>query len=313
MFVASEGDYAQTLVAVPFGPSGRTSEPVRLVTFTAEGWDLRSDGGALVAAVRTSDGGVRLATWDIAAGTGRWITPLGPNAFVSSPIWSKDGLSIFFASAESGALSQIGADGQGQATIARLDRFGGPMELTPDGRGLIWSKGQEGGSAEIFDLGTGTNRHLADVAQVVSWRAQQPRILLKVGGCCAGRPGGSLVAFDDAAMTSRAIADQTPNANVAFLSGGWDPAGTRIAAWKYDDLASSEASLVIIDTGSGEIRKISDLVGHGVVLWLNEGIIVTRTLSRNGTTDVAFVLPAGGAAMTLYRGQGIGRLVVVRP
>jgi len=311
MFVTNEAD-GETLVAVPFGPNGRRGEPTRLVNFSGQtAWDLRSDGGALAVAVGTASG-VRIATWDVVSATGRWITLSEPAGSVSSPVWSKDGSSIFFGS-DQGAVARVGADGQGISTIARPDRFGGLEGITPDGRGLIWSRGQAGGSAEILDIATGTNKHLDDVARIVSWRAQQPRVLLAVGGCCAGRPGGSLVALDDVSMTTRVIADRSPFGTIAFGGGAWDPTGTRVAAARYDETSPYDASLVIIDAATGTVQPISDVLGVGLVLWLDEGIVVTRTLARSATTDVALEPPRGGPSVELYRGAGIGRLVVVRP
>jgi len=316
MFVTNE-DVLQTLIAMPLSRDGRTDEPTRLVSFIApSGWDLRPDGGALAVAVGTAVG-ERIAVWDIAAATGRWVTAAGPGALAYSPVWSKDGNSIVFfetpGGTNTGAVRRIGADGQGLTTIAMPDRVGGLVGITPDGRGLIWSRGQEGGSAEILDIATGTNKHLADNARIVSWRAQQPRILLMVGGCCAGRPGGSLIAFDDDAMTSRPIAELGPNGNPGFGAGAWDPSGTRVAAWIFGDPAASDASLAIIDAGTGTVQPISDVLGIGTVLWADEGIVVTRSLRRNATTDVIFVPPKGGPSVTLYGGAGIGRLIVIRP
>lgn len=314
MFTVSEGEMRSTLVAVPFGPSGRTGDPMRLVTFTGQGWDLRADGGALAVVVGTAPG-TRIATWDIAAATGRWLAPSDPSTLVASPIWSTDGTSLFFGSYDAGrgGIRWIGADGRGLATIATPERFGQLEGISPDGRGLIWTKGQEGGSAELLDIATGTSKHLDDVARVVSWRAQQPRILVQSGGCCAGRPGGSLVLFDDVAMTSRVIAERSAFGTIAFGGGAWDPTGTRIAAGRYDETNPYDASLVIIDAATGVARPASDLVGVGNILWPAEGIVVSRGLARSATTEVVLVPPQGGPPIPLYQGSAIGRLVVVRP
>jgi hypothetical protein len=314
MFDTNEDDATQTLIAVPFGPNGGTGATTRVVNFSARGWDLRSDGGALAVAV-TTPAGVRIAIWDVVSATGRWITPPAPGVFPSSPVWSKDGLSIYFGSSQSvdqGAVKRIGPDGQGMATIATLDRFGGLEGISPDGRSLLWSRGQAGGSAEMLDIATGTSKHLDDVARVVSWRARQPRVLISVGGCCAGRPGGSLVAFDDVAMTSRVVAERSAYGSIAFGGGAWDPTGTRIAAARYDDSTPYDATLVIVEP-DGTTRPISDVLGVGFVLWLDEGIVVTRALTRSATTDVAFVPVQGGPSVALYRGASIGRPVVIRP
>jgi len=85
MFVTNE-DVLQTLIAMPLGRDGRTGEPTRLVSFIApSGWDLRPDGGALAVAVGTAVG-ERIAVWDIAAATGRWVTAAGPGALAYSPV-----------------------------------------------------------------------------------------------------------------------------------------------------------------------------------------------------------------------------------
>jgi len=314
MFGTREAD-GVTLVAVPFGPNGRTGEPIRLLSFIGGEWDLRSDGGALAVAVSTALG-IRIAVWDIASSTGRWITASGPDAVAYSPVWSKDGNSIFFGTPEgpdTGAVKRVGVDGQGLATIGRPDRFGGLVGIAPDGGSLIWSRGQEGGSAELLEIATGANKHLGDNARVVSWRTQQPRVLLMVGGCCAGRPGGSLEAFDDDAMTSTVVAEVPPDGRFAFGAGAWDPSGMRIVAWRYDGLTAGDASLVIIDPRAGTIQPISDVLGIGAILWLDLGIVVTRALARSAESDVVLVPPQGGPSIQLYRGSGIGRLVVVRP
>jgi len=314
MFGTREAD-GVTLVAVPFGPNGRTGEPIRLLSFIGGEWDLRSDGGALAVAVSTALG-IRIAVWDIASSTGRWITASGPDAVAYSPVWSKDGNSIFFGTPEgpdTGAVKRVGVDGQGLATIGRPDRFGGLVGIAPDGGSLIWSRGQEGGSAELLEIATGANKHLGDNARVMSWRTQQPRVLLMVGGCCAGRPGGSLEAFDDDAMTSTVVAEVPPDGRFAFGAGAWDPSGMRIVAWRYDGLTARDASLVIIDPRAGTIQPISDVLGIGAILWLDLGIVVTRALARSAESDVVLVPPQGGPSIQLYRGSGIGRLVVVRP
>ena len=315
MFTVSEGEMRSTLVAVPFGPSGRTGDPTRLLTFTGQGWDVGANGTAIAVAVGTLPGG-RLAVWDIATATGRWVTPPAPSTLVGSPIWSKDGGSLFFGWYEGGGpggIGRIGADGQGATTIATPDRFGQLEGISPDGRALTWSRGQAGGSAEVLDVATGTNTHLDDVSQVVSWRVQQPRVLVQSGGCCAGRPGGSLVLFDDVAMTSRVVAERSALGTIAFGGGAWDPTGTRIAAGRYDETNPYDASLVIIDAATGAARPASELVGVGNILWLAEGIVVSRGLARSATTDVVLVPPQGGRPIPLYQGSAIGRLVVVRP
>jgi hypothetical protein len=231
-------------------------------------------------------------------------------------MWSRDGASIFYVS--SGAdgknlgIFQIGADGSGKKQIPGPEGFSGGLEgLTPDGGGLVWSRGQAGGSVEVLDVATGINRHLENNARVQSWRARQPRALIEVGGCCAGRPGGELVLWNDVAMTSRVVAARGQYGDPAWGVATWDPAGTRVAAGRFDSASPYEASLVIIDAESGAQQAIPDTRGAGNVLWLSEGIVFTRPL-RIGV-EVMLLPNGGGPAVSLYQDSGlIQRIVVAR-
>ncbi|HJW49186.1 MAG TPA: hypothetical protein VJ726_07205 [Candidatus Limnocylindria bacterium] len=304
-----------TLVAVTIGPRGAVGVPTPIVSFAPTAWSLRSDGGALAVSVWTGLSG-RIAIWDVRSGAARWLTADEPGASAVTPMWSRDGASIFYVS--SGAdgknlgIFQIGADGSGSKQIPVPEGFsGGLEELTPDGGGLVWSRGQAGGSVEVFDIATGMNRHLENNARAQSWRARQPRALLEVGGCCAGRPGGELVLWDDVALTSRIVAARGPAGDPAWGVATWDPGGTRVAAVRFDSASPYEGTLVVIDTESGARREIPETRGAANVIWLSEGIVFSRPL-RIGIE--VLLLPGGaGPAVSVYQDSAlIQRIEVAR-
>ena len=303
-----------TLVAVPLGPGA--SAPTPIVSFVPDTWALRADGGALAVSVWTGRGS-RIAIWDVRSGSARWLTADEPGKSALSPLWSRDGTRVYYAlSADDGkglGMFQIGADGSGHKQIREGEGFGGSLEgLTPDGGGLVWSRTQAGGSVEILDLASGANRVIENNAGLSSWRTRQPRALVRVGGCCAGRPGGELALWDDVAMTSRVVAARGPSGDPAWGGGAWDPTGTHIAAIRFDSTSPYEGSLVVIDAESGASRPIPDTRGVGHVLWLSDGIVFTRPL-RIGVE--VMLLPGGeGLAASVYQDSGlIQRIEVVRP
>jgi Tol biopolymer transport system component len=80
-------------------------------------------------------------------------------------MWSPDGASLFYVGSGADgktAIFRIGADGAGKKQIPGSEGFAESIRgLTPDGAGLVWSRGQAGGSVEVLDMATGVNRHLA--------------------------------------------------------------------------------------------------------------------------------------------------------
>jgi hypothetical protein len=302
-----------TLVAVPLGVRG-DGAPIPIVSFAPAWWSLRSDGGALAVSVSTGQVG-RIAVWDVRSGAARWLTSDEPGASAGGPMWSADGASIFYVGSRPDgktAIFQIGADGSGKRQIPGSDGFAESIQrLTPDGGGLVWSRGQAGGSVEVFDIATGINRHLENNARAQSWRSRQPRALLEVGGCCAGRPGGELVAWDDVALTSRVVAARGPSGDPAWGVATWDPDGRRVAAVRFDSASPYEGTLVVIDTETGALREIPETRGAANVLWTSEGIVFTRPL-RIGLE--VMLLPGGaGPAASIYQDSGlIQRIEVIR-
>ena len=296
-----------TLVAVPIGPRGSSGPPVPLVSFKPDTWALRADGGALAVTVWTGQR-ARIAIWDIRSGAARWLTPEESGMNESSPLWSEDGGLIYYASSSddgrTAALFQIHSDGSARQHLRAAERSSGPRGLTPDGKGLVWDGGGAGGTVEILDLASGVNRHIENNARIQSWRAQQPRALLSVGGCCAGRPGGELVLWDDVALTSTVVAARGPSGDPAWGGAAWDPAGIRIAAVKFDSASPYEGSLLVIDTARGGLSTpIADSRGAANVLWLPEGIVFTRPL-RIGVE--VMLLPGGaGPAVSVYQDSAL--------
>ncbi|MDP9266075.1 MAG: hypothetical protein M3O91_08185, partial [Chloroflexota bacterium] len=304
-----------TLVAVPLGPRGSASAPTPIVSFTPDSWALRRDGGALAVTVWTGHGG-RIAIWDVRSGAARWLTADEPGTRVLTPVWSIDGASIYYLSTSddlnTAGIFVIGADGVGRKQVrapeARTSSLDG---LTPDGKGIVWTSFGAGGTVEILDIATGVARHLENAARVASWRERQPRALLSVGGCCAGRPGGELVIWNDVALTSRVIGARGAFGDPAWGGGAWDPAGTRIAAVRFDNTSPYEGALVVIDTESGAVQPIPETRGVGHVLWLPEGIVFSRPL-RIGI-ELMLLPNGGGPAVSVYQDSGlIQRIDVTR-
>lgn len=300
-----------TLIAVPLGTGGRLGAPTPIVDLAQGSWALRSDGGAVVIGVGPGTG--RLALWDVRSGEARWLTTA--DAGGGSPVWSKDGTSIYYASSGADGRSgifQIGSDGSGRKQLFTHERFGQLEGLTPDGGGLVWSRGQAGGSVDIFDVVTGVNRQLDNNARVVSWRVRQPRLLLSVGGCCAG-PSASLVAWDDAAMTSRVVAAVGQNGDPAWGAAAWDPSGTQIAAVRYSRTSPREGDLVILDPGTGATQPLAAQVG-GQVLWLPEGIVFSTARAQPPGFELKLSRSVGGSVVSLHEDAGyIARIDVIRP
>ena len=311
--------FTSTLVAIPFDRSGPTARAVPLVDFFG-GWDVTPSGGMLAVGVATPDG-VRFATLDLTSMKSVWAGAPDPTVQLTQPVWSKDGRYLYYATFGPapefrGAIKRIALDGSGTTSLAELDRLGQLEGVTPDGGQLIWERIQEGGSTELFDLSTRTSRHLDDVARVASMRATQPRIILGVGGCCAGYPGGSLVLWDDAAMTSRVLADRTPSGATAWGAASWDPTGARIVAVRYDTAHRYLGMLVFIDLATGAEQPLpGDLVASGVT-WLGEGIVYSVTSDPPGpdpNVELRIVPASGGSPVSIYKGANLYRYVFIRP
>jgi hypothetical protein len=256
---------------------------------------------------------MRIAVYEPGSGTSRWLTDPAPALYW--PVWSTDGGTLFYAIQRqdlSGTVYRIDASGTNKREIATLERLGGLSEMTPDGRAITWSRTQAGGSAEILDVSTGKSRHLEDVAQIVSWRTAQPRALLSVGGCCAGRPGGSLVAYDDAALTSRVIAERTA-LGVGWGVGAWEPGGDRIAAVRFDNTPPYAGSLVILSATGAVQSVVVGATAIGQLTWLDEGVLFTAGRMGDFASDLMVLRLSGASPAPLFNDGRIQRFAVVRP
>jgi hypothetical protein len=302
-----------TLVAVPLagGPA------VPLVTIHNQGFQLgyevRNDGGALAVSIPTTAGTARIAIWDFRSGARRWLTDEERGVYHSTPVWSGDGVWIYFAArsdAQTGVtdhgIFRIRTDGTDKMRVRGPEQDGAALErFTPDFSGLVWSRIRAGGAVEVLDLGSGRNRSFDEttVASVAAWRDSQPRALVIVGGCCAGRPGGSLVLWDDAAGSSKMLIGVQSRPPVAVPAAAWDPTGQRFAAVVVERPSDNLFGSIFIYDASG--RRLSAVAGTDraqQVLWLQSGIVFTRASSIGAPgAEILLVQAAGGLPVSLYR------------
>jgi len=311
---------ATALFAIPLDRNGLPGPATNIVTFLPNTYALRRDAGALALSVSTVGGRARLAVWEAATGTSRWLLPDDPDTSEFSPVWSFDGSSVYYVAVNDdpakGGLFLVRADGTNKRRLGAPDRLGGPLALTPDGQGIVWSRGQAGGSVDIFDIATGTDRHLEDNATALAWRSKQPRLLLQSGGCCAGRPGGALELWDDVALTSRAL---SAPGGPGFIGAAWDPSGTRLVAVQVDNTPPYERSLVNVDPGSGALSGIDGTRTASGPMWLSQGIVFSRlAIAANapptagrGATEIALLPASGGPPRSIYKPETFLSLVIV--
>ena len=291
--------------------------PIPLVAISrTTGTAWRADGGALAAGVETGANSSRIAEWEIKTGAVRWITADEPGVRHESPVWSADGTSIYYAAHASTQTSytDLGVfrtriDGSGTTRMHGPDGNGGMLVgLTPDGERLVWVRIRAGGGVAVLDLETDTNRDFDanSGSYPEAWRAARPRALVISGGCCAGKPGGTLVLWDDLDGSSRVVAGIDKTSKVTAGAAAWDPTGTRIAAQLFDISGLNySASIATMDADGSHRSTISSTDGAGSVLWLREGIVFSRTYG----TELVLMSPNGNGPRVLY--QGADRLDVV--
>ncbi len=267
-------------------------------------------------ALPTSANTGRLAIWDLAAGTTRWLADEEPGVWNATPVWSQDGSLIYFGvqtySAQANRTTDLGifrirSDGTGKMRIRGPDGNGAQLRgLTPDGRGLFWQRIEAGGSAEILDLVSGQN-HSFDENQnagVVSWRRSQPRALVIAGGCCAGRPGGSLAAWDDTTGSSKMLLGLQSTPPLAVTSAAWEPNGSRFAAAVLDRASVAYfGSIFLYDPDGRQLAAVAGTDGAQQVLWVPMGIVFTRAMDAGGV-EIVLIPVGGGTAVRLYQDTG---------
>jgi hypothetical protein len=304
--------------------------PVPLVAYGQGGpadWAVRADGTALAISLLDTPTSARIAIWDAATATARWATPAQTGVLHISPLWSVDGRSIYYSAirppdADLGFF-RVGATGLAPARVKPPEGNGGTLEgLTPDGGGLVWSRVQAGGSAEVFDPRSGRNVSFDpdSAARATSWRSAQPRALVIEGGCCAGAPAGTLHVWDDREGVARAIFGRELSADDGVSAAAWDPSGKRIVAavWDLAVSMSGARSLVVMNEHGGERSSLpgtTDVIG---LLWARGGIVFTRpggpqSGGHGVGTEVLIVDPSGGVPRQLLRGETVLRMALVSP
>lgn len=313
LVVAAAEDARITLIAIPIAPGG---DPVPFLELTeTSGWQLRSDGAALVAAFTNgSYGSSRIATVDVSSGAARWVTPDDSDIYEVSPIWSPDGNGIYYSEQATGPVTygdrgifRISADGSNRVQVHGPDRNGGSLVgVTSDGQWLSWTRGQAGGSTDVLNLATGVNKtfEIAGSSGEIAWRTARPRALVMSSGCCAGIPSGELLLWDDlTGATTRLIAyDARPWVFAGIAD--WDPTGMRIVA-AVRDRAELERSprtvptLVAIFDASGVFRAVVPGLQGTLLAWLPEGILVMR-YAPDGMFELVLSTESGGSQV-LYR------------
>jgi hypothetical protein len=308
-------DASLAAVSVSTPPSPATP----LATFTGFAtWQLRADAAALAVSLYVSADTSRIATWDLLTGALRWVTPDEPGVQVGGPVWSADGGSIYYGSSRPTTTSytdlgilRVAADGSGRTRIHGPDGNGGlPQHLTPDGRGLVWSRIQAGGSVDVLDLTTGVDRTFDPTSATsdASWRAARPRGLVLTGVCCAGPAGGSgtLHLWDDVAGSATALLGPTFTPPIAVGGADWDPSGTRIAVVAYDRANGAfptSASIAILDPVSGVRQPVPGTDGAVQMRWLPSGIVYNTSVF-GGPNDLILISPDGSGKTTLHHSTG---------
>jgi Tol biopolymer transport system component len=234
-------------------------------------------------------------------------------------VWSADGRSIYYSALRPPAdlgIFRIGAEGGGRVRIRTPEENGAELRgVTPDGRGLVWSRVRAGGSAEVLDLVTGENRGFDPTLTAIAagWRASQPRALVIAGSCCVETGRGTLYVWDDAAGTRRAIygTELTPQEGVG--SADWDPEGKRIVASVYDTTISRNVAgpLVVMDENASQRMAIAGTEGASWVRWSGSGILYIKGTPTAGA-ELWLVQP-GGAPGVVFRGGYLASWKLVSP
>lgn len=330
----SDGVDGTTLMLVPVtttpvsspstGASPQTGAPVTLVSFgRSGGWQLRADGRVLAISLDTSPDSARIATWDLRTGAIAWVTPDEAGVRHATPVWSSDPAFLYYASSRGTTdlgIFRIRADGTSRSLVRPPDsKAAGVLlnGLTPDGTGLDFSYVRAGGSANVFDLLSGSDRAFDDntAAGIVAWRSARPRALVTVGGG-AGQPPGTLALWDDIAQTKRVLLDRAVAGSPSGVySADWDPGGTRIAVAAFTRTGAADSSVLLtMDSTAGARQTVAGSDGAQGALWFRAGIVYPRHTASGGT-EVMLINPAGGTPVTLFTalGQLGGRITFVSP
>jgi len=303
-----------TFVAVPAAGDG-AAVPLLEVTNTYS-WQMRPDGGAIAVSLLSGFHSSRIAAWDVLSGSARWVTADQPGVFDDGPVWTPDGSAIYYGEHSATATTyadrgifRVNLEGGQPVRVHGPDRNGGsPVRLTSDGRWLIWTRSQAGGSTDVLDLTTSENKSfdITGTSGEIAWRTARPRALVMSGGCCAGRAGGQLILWDDISGESREIIG-TNAAPLVFAGGAdWDPAGMRIAAAVFErtmldrSVVDGPLFIALFDPTGTLKSKVAGSEGFSVVAWLVAGILVRRS-TPGVFTEFVLMSAAGADPRVLYR------------
>jgi hypothetical protein len=299
-----------TVLAVAL--AGGATPLVTLAGLVQLGYDLRDDGSVMAAALMTTARTSRIAIWDLATGTTRWLTEDEPGVQHSTPVWSEDGAFVYYAahmySAQTNTSTDLGifrirSDGTGKTRVRAPEENGAQLRgVTPDGRGLVWDRIRAGGAVEVLDLVSGQNRSFDETttATLLSWRRAQPRALVMVGGCCAGRPGGSLALWNDATGSSKILIGAASTPPIRVLSASWEPRGARFAAAIIESPTIDYfGTISIFDSDGRRLAALAGTDGTRQVLWLPMGIVFVRPRDTGGT-EIMIVPESGGQPSRIF-------------
>lgn len=278
------------------------------------GFDVRADGGAIVASLPTSASTARLAILDLGRGDARWLTPdLGLREV--SPAWSADGSAVYFGRSDlSGdkGLFRVAADDGGLATVRAAGTDGtvsGVTSVTKDNV-LLGTEQLNGSKPFVLDLGSGRERSFETWNSTLwSWRSARPRGLVGALTNIAAPGAGYLALWDDVDGTVKRILS-TPVGGADF-----DPAGKGVVAAAR--LAPDAPSrLVVMGVDGANAMQIDGTDGARDPIWLDLGIVYVVYFGSTAPapSEARVVAPTGGASRTLYTTSGqITRGRVVGP
>lgn len=294
-----EGPHEATLLAVPLDGSA----PTRLFSTADRSIPaMRRDGSAVAITMREGEGiGGRIAVWETASGSTRWLTPNETGVAAFNPVWSPDGRSVYFGQSrgeEDLGLWHIRADASdlrrvvGPRTSDAPPTVTIPHLITQEGV-LLWGRAYEGSSLELLDLTTGRAASYG-FGELFDWRAEQPRAL--IGSCSLGCHG--LVEWNDVSGSKRELY----STDVMVQGAAREPGGDRIAAARF----GPPWTLVIVQP-DGPSQPIPGSEGARRPHWIGAVIVYTwdrdisEQIPRTPPSEIRAISPTGDSVRTLYR------------
>ena len=126
------------------------------------------------------------------------------------------------------------------------------------------------------------------------------------GGCCAGRPGGQLILWDDISGESHEIIGSNAAPLVFTGAADWDPTGTLIAAAVFErtmvprSVLDGPVFIALFDSTGTLKSKVAGSEGFYVAAWLAGGILVRRS-TPGVFTEFDVISTTGTDLRVLYR------------